>query len=207
MSKKSIAIMGAGLSGLACAFELEKYGFTPEIFDDRREVEDRFINMEGMMDMLTKPISDCFAHLADNYNLYLTPQNPIKRMDLCSESHRTFIEGQLGFFTVRGRHPNALGKQMEDKVKSQIHFNSKKDHHTLAREYDIIVLATRDGHQTRQLQKYKNDVSVKIKGATLHGSFDPTCVKIILNNHFAPKGYTYLLHYDEKKPIWLSPLL
>jgi hypothetical protein len=56
-SKKNvkIAIMGAGLSGLACALMLERNGIRPEIFESKGEVGDRFINGEAF-ELLCLPI-------------------------------------------------------------------------------------------------------------------------------------------------------
>jgi flavin-dependent dehydrogenase len=45
----NIAIMGAGLSGLACAITLEKHGITPEIYESRSRVGDRFVNWEVLL--------------------------------------------------------------------------------------------------------------------------------------------------------------
>jgi phytoene dehydrogenase-like protein len=39
-----VAIMGDGLSGLACALTLEKRGVKPDVLEKRRIVGDRFTN-------------------------------------------------------------------------------------------------------------------------------------------------------------------
>lgn len=60
-----VAIMGAGLSGLACAITLEKNGITPTIFESRSQVGDRFINAEAFLPVFERPIRDNYAYLSD----------------------------------------------------------------------------------------------------------------------------------------------
>jgi flavin-dependent dehydrogenase len=198
MKNTKIAILGAGLSGLCCAFQLEKHGVKADIFERRREVEDRFINGEGMMDILTRPIKDSFSYLADQFDLHLQPLHPISKLTMVSEHNQVDFSGHFGFITVRGRHPQALSKQVAKKIKSKIYFNSKKTYDDLLKEYDTILMATGDGRDVRNIQPFNTDVSVKILGFTLKGEFNPGQVKIFLNNDLSPKGYVYLLPYDEE---------
>lgn len=44
-----VAIMGAGLSGLACAIRLEQLGIYPDIFEKRGSIGDRFVNGEVLL--------------------------------------------------------------------------------------------------------------------------------------------------------------
>ncbi|MFZ5352243.1 MAG: NAD(P)/FAD-dependent oxidoreductase [Bacillota bacterium] len=193
-----IAIMGAGLSGLSCAFELEKNGLSADIFEDRGEVEDRFMNLEGMLDILYRPVTDSLAYLADKHGLFLQPINTIKKLELNSEKCKKSIEGRMGFVTARGRHPQALSKQIAKQIKSKLFFDSKRSIHELTKEYDIVVIALGDGNFTRKLQKFSVDVSVTLLGIDIAGSFDPTQLTVFLDNRFAPKGYVYQMAYDEK---------
>src|SRR5690554_4493096 len=198
MKDNKVAILGAGLSGLCCAFQLEKYGIKPDIFERRREVEDRFVNGEGMMDILTRPIDDSFAYLADKFDLHLQPLHPITRLTFASANEQADFKGHFGFITVRGRHPQALSKQVAEKITSKIYFNCDQSYSDLIREYDTILMATGDGRDVREIQPFHTDVSVKIMGFTVRGEFDPGQVKVFLNNDLSPRGYVYLLPYDRE---------
>ncbi len=196
--KPRIAIIGAGLSGLACAFELEKQGITADIYEHRNEVEGRFINLEGMLDILYRPIVDSFGYLSDKYGLFLKPHNPIKRLKVSSENSTASVQGHMGYITIRGRHTHSLSKQLAEKLDSPIFFNSSKNYKELAYSYDIVVMATGDGRDTRELQKFSADASVKLLGMTITGSFDPYMVSGFLDNRLAPKGYVYQMAFDEE---------
>ena len=58
-----VAIMGAGLSGLACAITLENNGIHPTIFEKRSCPGDRFINAEIFLSILNKPVCDAIAFI------------------------------------------------------------------------------------------------------------------------------------------------
>ncbi|HLV08660.1 MAG TPA: NAD(P)-binding protein, partial [Halanaerobiales bacterium] len=112
MIKIKVAIMGAGLSGLACARILEENGVTPTIFEKRSELGDRFVNCEILLSILSKPLDDIIKHLSDKYSIYLRPQSAIRKLIIHSENEKAEIKGNLGFTNLRGRTDNSFEKQL-----------------------------------------------------------------------------------------------
>ncbi|SEM51830.1 Dehydrogenase (flavoprotein) [Mesobacillus persicus] len=194
-----IAIMGAGLSGLACAITLEKNGITPTIFEKRREVGDRFVNGEALLDIFTRPVQDCIASLSDEYGIFLKPTSAIQRMKLFSKNEQAVIEGHLGFTNIRGRDHDAFESQLERQTKTTIHYHSEKTYEELLSEYTHVVLATGDGAYAKETHNYREDLSVSIKGATVEGSFDKYTVMAWIDYDIAPYGYCFLIPYSEKE--------
>lgn len=191
--------MGAGISGLACAFELEKHGISPDIYENRSQVGDRFVNGEIFLEILNRPIIDCMKYLAQEYQLYLKPINNIKELVMFSENQRTVLHGHLGYVDIRGRHPQALEVRMAQLIKSPIQFNSTKTYEELVSEYSHVVMAVGDGMVAKNLQPYKIDLTVTLKGATITGNFDPRVVHAWLNNDYAPGGYAYLIPFNQQE--------
>lgn len=195
----NVAIMGAGLSGLACAITLEKYGYTPTIFESRRRPGDRFINGEAIIPILDRPINDAYAYLSEHHDIYLQPLSNIKSATFYSENKEANLKGNLGFLNIRGRHAQSLETQLANQVKSHIHFNSKVTYEQLLKEFTHIVLATGDAAYATKLQDYRVDLTVTLKGATVEGDFDSAHVGIWLDNTLSPKGYGYLMPFSEKE--------
>lgn len=194
-----IAIMGAGLSGLACAITLEKNGITPTIFEKGNKVGDRFVNGETLLDIFTRPVQDGIASLSDEYGIFLKPTSAIQRMELFSKNEQAVIEGHLGFTNIRGRDHDAFESQLERQTKATIHYHSEKTYEELLSEYTHVVMATGDGAYAKETHNYREDLSVSIKGATVEGTFDKNTVIAWIDYDIAPYGYCFLIPYSEKE--------
>ncbi|MBZ4644659.1 MAG: hypothetical protein JG777_148 [Clostridia bacterium] len=193
------AIMGAGLSGLCCAYILEKYGYNFDIYENRSCVGDRFVNGEIIMEILDRPVQDIFSLLAREYGLYLKAANVINKIIIKSPKETATIQDFIGYITIRGRHEQSLEKQIAANIKKRIIFNSDRTVEDLLKNYDKVVLATGNGSYSEKFNNYTAHVPVNLKGATIEGDFDPNTVIAWLNNNFAPQGYAYLIPFNQKE--------
>ncbi|WBL17489.1 NAD(P)/FAD-dependent oxidoreductase [Sutcliffiella sp. NC1] len=194
-----MAIMGAGLSGLACAIMLERNGIYPTIYESRSKVGDRFINGEALFSILTRPINDSISYLSNEYELYLKPTSHIGQMVIHSENSKATINERIGFVNIRGRHELSFENQLAEQVNSELIFNSEKSYEELSQEYTHVVMATGDASYAIKVKNFKEDLSVTLKGATVEGNFERFSVSVWLNNELAPKGYGYLLPFSDKE--------
>ncbi|WML23868.1 NAD(P)/FAD-dependent oxidoreductase [Neobacillus sp. OS1-33] len=194
-----VAIMGAGLSGLACAITLEKNGITPTIYEKRSRVGDRFVNGEVLLSIFSRPVHDCIASLSEEFGIYLKTTSNIQRMELFSKNEKAVIEGHLGFTNVRGREQDSFESQLEKQIKAAIHFNSEKTYEQLLSSYSHVILATGDGEYSKRTRNYREDLTVSIKGATVEGVFNRYSVTAWLDYDLAPFGYCFLIPYSEKE--------
>jgi flavin-dependent dehydrogenase len=194
-----VAIMGAGLSGLACAITLEKNGIQPTIFEKRSRVGDRFVNGEVLLSIYTRPVHDCIASLSEEFGLYLQPTANIQKMTIMSKNEKAIIEGQLGFTNIRGREEDSFEAQLSRQLKSPIHFHSEETYERLLSNYTHVVLATGDGGYAKKTRNFREDFTVSIKGATVEGEFDRYAVITWIDYDIAPFGYGYLIPFSEKE--------
>lgn len=193
-----VAIMGAGISGLSCAIELERHGIQPTIFESRSHVGDRFINGEVFISMFSRPIMDEVRYLAENHGIFVHPRSNIRELTIYSARRQATLTGPIGFVTIRGRHQESLENQLARQVSSQVILNSKKSYNELMREYTHVVVATGDAAYVGKVGKFYTGLTATITGATVEGNFDPKRVICWFDNRFAPRaGFGFLIPFSE----------
>ncbi|MBM7615259.1 NAD(P)/FAD-dependent oxidoreductase [Alkaliphilus hydrothermalis] len=189
-----VAIMGAGLSGIACGITLEREGIPFDIYEKRSQVDDRFVNGEIFLNILNLPKKDCIHYMTEEWGINLKPAGHIKELVLYSENEKAVIQGgNIGFNVVRGRHQQSIANQMRSQLKTPIQFNSKHTYEELLDKYTHVVLATGDGDYSKRLGNYQEDLTVTLNGLILRGEFDRYTTMAWLDNTIAPKGYCYFI--------------
>lgn len=194
-----VAILGAGMAGLSCAIILERNGITPNIYEKRTCVGDRFVNAEAMFSILNRPTRDSLAFLRDNYHINLNPISNITKLILHSQNEVSSIKGNIGYSNIRGRHDNAYEVQLSKMINSKIQFNSRKTYEELCKDYDYVVLATGDADYSCQLGNYSCDITCTIKGVLVEGEFDPEISHVWFDYNIMPKGYGWVIPYNTKE--------
>ncbi len=194
-----VAIMGAGLSGLACAITLEANGISPTIFEKRGLPGDRFVNAELFFTLFSRPIEDPVAYFSNRHGIYINPVSDITEIKFYSQNHEGTLNGRLGFSNIRGRHPDSTDNQLAKQVKSPITYNSKYTYGEIKKEFTHVILATGDAIDAKDAGNFTESVRASLKGGTVTGDFEVNKTYIWLNNDFAPQGYGYLIPYTTKE--------
>lgn len=74
MDKCKIAIIGAGIAGLACALECEKLGVTAEVFERHHSVGWAFPSVSCLMYVFYRQFGgDPIKHIKDMYDVHIRP--------------------------------------------------------------------------------------------------------------------------------------
>lgn len=194
-----VAIIGAGLSGLACACRLEQLGFAGQldIFEEKGSIEEENVFAEFISELFHRPVRDMLAYLNQKYNLYLQPVQSIYASQHFGPSRSSQHKGFLGYVITRGGHPLSLDMQLYAKLKTPVQFNTPVAVADIKAEYDYVVVATSELADIPAEVGVRVDCYAHFYHALVKGRFEPSLVKLWLNEEYAPNGYGYLLPIDE----------
>lgn len=200
-----VAILGAGLSGLACAKYLEDHNITPVIFEKRHRVGERFPNMEAIMQLMYRPLKDPLLYINKKYRLNLVPAGVTHTLEINSSNFQTILTGDnLGYTSIRGHDDRSWECQLANQIKSQIHFNSTVTWQDLEQDFDHIVIATGDPTISRELGVWKTDMEAFLKGCIVKGTFDVGVAKIWLNTQLSKHCMVYFAPFDTNEASYCT---
>lgn len=193
-----VAVIGAGISGLACAHQLERYGVVPDIFEERSRSGDLFTHCAVLLQIMHRPVRDMIRDIYESYNISIAPLNTVKKITMHASKTSGSVYGDLGYFVKRGQAPDSCDSQVHSQVKTPVRFNTRADYSRLAREYDYVVVATGNRDTAKTLGCWEDVNSAWVMGATVLGSFDPSALEMWVNTDYARQGYAYLTPFNSK---------
>lgn len=197
-----VAIVGAGLAGLACAYELERLGVLPVIFERQRSLGKPDLVIETMAQFLHHNRGqDIFDHIRQDLGLPLNPHNMVHSMVLHSPSHDATLQGHLAYTTVRGHDDRSLERQLARHLAAEIRYGERPDVWELRRQFDWVVVATGNHEWSEALTRWTPHIDWSIRGATVLGSFNPTEQHLFFNSRYAKTGYAMISPIDERAAV------
>ncbi len=196
-----IAIIGAGVAGLSCAHELERYGINPVVFEDLDFIGDREPHITASLNVADRPVADVIAYYEKVCHLRITPLNTVKKLTHYSPSKRTVIEnGNFGYFFKRGKDEDSLKRQIHAQLaNTQIIFGAKPDYKALAAEYDFVVVADGRPDITKELGCWTDLIGGWVKGAIVEDAFNIHELIMWIDRRYNKNGYVYLCPFDTHK--------
>ncbi|WP_073149581.1 NAD(P)/FAD-dependent oxidoreductase [Paramaledivibacter caminithermalis] len=194
-----IAIVGAGLSGLSCAFELKKYGITPTVFEKRSSIGDGLDYTISNLRIFSKFNCNPQKYYKRKYNLQLTPLSPLRKIIIKGPSNKTIVKGKLGYTFKRGIEAYSMENQLAKQVNLPIFFDTYIDMDDIKKDFDYIVWAAGDNTLSKKLGVWNSNLNTCIRISTIEGNFKTDCGFIWFDNDYAKNTYAYLLPYSKSK--------
>ncbi|OCL27167.1 hypothetical protein U472_06735 [Orenia metallireducens] len=196
-----VAIIGAGISGLAAAFEFKKHNITPVIFEKKSHIGNPVLFTSATLHIFNHFISDPFDYLKNNYGLNISPTFHLKKIIMHSPKNKAVIKGDLGYIINRMRTEGSLANQLFSQVALPIQFNSFVDLNDIKDQFDYIIVATGSNLIVKDLNLWTNLFSAQIRSTTIVGNFNTQSISMWLNREYAKDGFGYIIPINPKEAI------
>ncbi|MCX7921694.1 MAG: NAD(P)-binding protein [Clostridia bacterium] len=194
-----VAIIGAGVSGLSCAFELKKHGVVPTIFECKSHIGD-ILEYTGVWPrIMQKGLFDPLNYIRNKYGLQLNPLSPLRQMSMYSPNNKAVVRGNLGYTFKRGMETYSLENQIASQTGITITYDSYRNINDLRDDFEFIIVATGNKRDAEELGVWTTTFSAQVRIAKVLGNFTPGRVKIWFNTKFANNAYAYLVPNGEKE--------
>lgn len=199
--QKTVAIIGAGAAGLACAFNLEKFGIYPDVYEIQERIGGRgFDHTLGWMNIMYRPMKDPLVYLNKKYGYNIKPMAEIKRLVINSPNNSVSIDGKLGYIHLSGPDRRSIYHQIYPYIKnSNFKFAQDINFRQLSEDYDHVVMANGYTDMAELCGLFNTDVAGYVRGATVYGHFDPETIYMWFNTEFAQHAYAYFVPWSDRK--------
>ncbi len=194
-----IAIIGAGVSGLACALELQNNGIKPDIFEKKSVVGDALDYTIANLKIFDRFLGSPMGHLKRTSSIKIQPINKLKKITMISPNNKSTVSGNLGYVFLKGQDEKSLENQMFSELKIPIVFDSHIEALKIKNEYDYIIAAEGDCTIAKELGVFTKTFNGHSRIASILGAFDPNHLKMWMNTEYCKHCYVYLLPYSKER--------
>jgi digeranylgeranylglycerophospholipid reductase len=189
----NVAIIGAGISGLSCAFQLEKYGIKPTVFEKRSQIGESSSFSGIWMNMFLRNNKDPIKYLLHKYKLKIEPFSVFEESIIISTNKKVVSKGNQGYIFKRGTNKDSLENQIFSQIKTPVIFDSLIDIEDIKNEYDNIVVATSNPIISKKENVWTDTFISQCRVAIVLGNFNINSVTVWFNELYCNKGFSYLV--------------
>lgn len=195
-----VAIIGAGFAGITCAYELERYGIKPVIYEKNGFIGEAYEHVTVILNIVHRPMKDSIHYTKKNLGMKIEPLNSVNKLVHYSPNKEVVVEGNFGYLFKRGREKTSIKNQMFSKLnKTKLILNEVADYKKLSEKYDYVVIATGNPNFSEELGCWQDWFVSYEKVGVVEGSFDPNAIIMWINNEYTKNGYIYLAPISDKK--------
>lgn len=192
------AIIGAGLSGLACAHELLRHGITPTVFEKKGYIGEVLELPAIHLDIFETAIRHPLKYLKEEFKIDLSPHYELNEIIMVSPSKTHTISGKMGSISLRGREKGYLTIQLMEATGVPVTFNTLVRVDEIKNDFDHIFIGTGTMEIPMKMKLATVYFDAYIRIATVLGDFKTNSVKLWMNTRYAKHGYAYMVPINAK---------
>lgn len=199
LGKSRVAIIGAGISGLACALELKRNGITPVVFE-------KSSNPGGNLDYIISALrifsdfqSNPVKYLKSEYKIDLKPENVLNEILMKGPTRSVTIKGKLGYTFYKGLKNSSIENQLASATDIDISFDTFINIRDIENDFDHIVVATGSHTIPYELGLWNLTFQAHTRIAEILGEFKPGQIVVWLNRTYSNSGYAYMIATGTRK--------
>lgn len=200
-----VAIIGAGISGLAAGLVLEKNGFQSDIYEQNAVVSDHYSHVGVVLNMAYRRITkDPLTYLNNLLTTELTPLETINNLVIHSKNSQANIKREvIGHSFINGMESNSIQNQILQQFKyTKILYEQRKTPEELRHKYDYVIVATGSRSEDYMADKYLKDWQQYLvaysRVAKLYGKFEPNTATVWANKEVLRDGYGFLVPFSRQ---------
>lgn len=194
----NVAIIGAGVSGLACAKELNRFGIIPAIYEIRDKTGLSYMHSMAILNIYHNN-RDPLDLLNSKYNVDIKPLGRIKCVEMHSTHKSAKVKGNLGYYFLRGESEASVINQLARCVKAKINHNAVADIEKIKKDYDYVVVATGEETIPKKMGIWEEIITTWTRGAVVIGEVPDYTLKVWFKISDTGLGYACQLPIDNNK--------
>jgi digeranylgeranylglycerophospholipid reductase len=190
-----VAIIGAGISGLSCAVELQRLGIKPDIFEKTKTLGDKPGYMIAFLRLFYRSLRSPMSFIDKKYGIKLTPLHSINKMIMYTPNKKVASKGSHGYVFIKGIEENSLEHQIAAYLNLPIKFDTTAKIKDLQRDYDFIVVASGSGGLIEEYNSslWTTTFQAPARIAKVSGNFELNTMPMWLHKTYCKNGNGYLL--------------
>lgn len=200
-----IAIIGAGISGLAAALVLEKNGFIPDVYEQNSFVADHYSHVGVVLKMAYRSIStEPLKYLNELLDIELAPLETVNNLIIYSQNSKAEVKKEvIGYSFIIGPESNSLQNQLTSHLKNtKIFYEHRETLENLRQRYDYVIVGTGSRSEDYVSNKYLKDWQQYLvafsRVAKIYGNFDPNTAIVWGNKEILKDGYAFLAPFSNQ---------
>lgn len=194
-----VAIVGAGIAGLSCAYELRKHGITPIIYEKKEYLAQAVDFNTCTLKLFDRNISDPVRYLKKEYGLYLKPLAPLNEIVMNSPNKQTIVKGKLGYIFNRGENPQSLESQIAYHAALPVIFNKTISIDDIKNDFDYVVVGTGEINVAQKLKIWTPSFNAYARIAVISGEFKTGTLKMWVNTSYSKSCFVFQIAHSPQK--------